>query len=267
MRPAIPFAVHIRHRLVLAYAWPRELLEPMVPPGLEPDTYGAVGFVAVSLVSAEDVRPRPLPARVGGRADLIGYRVLVRRRDARGRTLHGFSSLRGDADGGPMVRLGCLLTGGRYRRADIRFEERPGILEIVGRTAGGLADVHVAADLTSRPAPLPYGSPFTSLHDARRFGGGAAGFHGEDAGEGITQASRPAREAQPIAVDVRELAFFDRAPFDLRAPTLAFALHDADVEYVWERERRASAVRRTVQRRPRTARRWSPRPGEVPTPS
>jgi hypothetical protein len=266
MRPAIPLAVHIRHRLVLAYAWPRELLEPMVPPGLEPDTYGAVGFVAVSLVRAEAVRPPPLPARVGGRGDLIGYRVLVRRRDARGRTLHGFSSLRGDADGGPMVRLGCLLTRERYRRADIRFEERPGILEIVARTAGELADVHIVADLTSRPAPLPHGSPFLSLHDARRFGTAAAGFHVEDASEGIAQASRPAREPQPIAVDVRGLAFFDRTPFDVRAPTLALAFHDADVEYVWERDRSASAVRRTAQARRRTARRWSPRPGEVPTP-
>ena len=266
MSPAVPLAVHVRHRLVLAYAWPRELLEPMIPAGLQLDTHGALGFVAVAFVHAEDVRPSPLPAWVGGRCDLVGYRILARRRDARGRTLHGFSSLRSDADGGPIVRLGCLLTRGRYRRADIRFEERPGILEIVARTAGEAADVHVVADLTSRPAPLPHGSPFLSLQDARRFSAAAAsGFHLQDQSEGITHASRPAREAQSISVDVRGVAFLDEAPFDLRAPTLAFAFHDADVEYVWKRARSASAMR-TPQRRRRTAPSWSPRPREVPTP-
>jgi hypothetical protein len=64
---------------------------------------------------------------------------------------------------------------------------------------------------------------------------------------------------------VRELAFFDQTPFDLRAPTLACAFHDADVEYVWERARNASSMRAPQGRR-RTARRWSPRPGTVPAP-
>lgn len=248
---------------MLAYAWPRELLEPMIPAGVELDTYGGLGFVAVSLVHAESVRPRPLPSRVGGRCNLAGYRLLVRRRDAQGRMLHGFSSLRSDVDGGPMVRLGCLLTGGSYRRADIRFDERPGILEIEARAAGEAADLHVLADLTSRPAPLPDGSPFLNLQDARRFGG-ASGFH--HASDGITVASRPARGPQPISVDVRELAFFDQAPFDLRVPTLACAFHDADVDYVWERARRASAMRGSAQRRRQAARRWAPRPGAIPTP-
>jgi hypothetical protein len=265
MSPAIDLAVHVRHRLVLTYTWPRELLEPMIPVGLEPAAYGALGFVAVSLVHAERVRPSPLPQRVGGPCDLVGYGVLVRRRDSRGRTLRGSSPLRGDADGGSIVRLGCLLTGGRYRKADIDFDERPGVLEIVASTADEAADVHVVADLTSRPAPLPRGSPFLSLQDARRFGVAAARFHLEDASEGIAVAAPPTRHAEPISVDVRRLAFFDQPPFDLRAPTLACAFHDADVEYVWERSRNGSA-RRTAQGRRRAARRWSPRPGAIPTP-
>lgn len=265
MSPPIALAAYVRHRLVLTYAWPRELLEPMIPAGLEPATYGALGFVAVALVHAESVRPSPLPQRVGGRCDLVGYRVLVRRRDVRGRTLQGSSPLRGDADGGSMVRLGCLLSGGRYRRANIRFDERPGVLEVVARTAGGAADVRVIADLTSRPAPLPTGSPFLSLQDARLFGGAASRLDHEDPSGGITVPARPARDAQPISVDVRELAFFDQAPFDLRAPMLACAFHEADVEYVWGRARNASAMR-WAQGRRRTARRWSPRPGTVPAP-
>jgi Uncharacterized conserved protein (COG2071) len=265
MSPAIDLAVHVRHRLVLTYAWPRELLEPMIPVGLEPAAYGALGFVAVALVHAERVRPAPLPQRVGGPCDLVGYRVLVRRRDARGRTLQGSSPLRGDADGGSIVRLGCLLTGGRYRKADIEFDERPGVLEVIARTAQEAADVHVVADLTSRPAPLPLGSPFLSLQDARRFGVAASRFHLEDASKGIAVSAPSARDAEPISVDVRGLAFFDQPPFDLRAPTLACAFHDADVEYVWERARNGSAMR-TGQRRRRAARPWSPRPGAIPTP-
>jgi hypothetical protein len=265
MSPAIDLAVHVRHRLMLTYAWPRELLEPMIPVGLEPATYGALGFVSVALVHAESVRPAPLPQRVGGPCDLVGYRVLVRRRDARGRMLQGSSPLRGDADGGPIVRLGCLLTGGRYRKADLEFDERPGILEIVARTPDEAADVHVVADLTSRPAPLPRGSPFLSLQEARRFGVAGSRFHLQDASEGIAVAASPARNAEPISVEVRQLAFFEQAPFDLRAPMLASAFHDADVEYVWERARNGSAGR-TAQKRRGAARRWSPRPGAIPTP-
>ena len=81
------------------------------------------------------------------------------------------------------------------------------------------------------------GTIINELDLARRFGVAVSRFHLQDASEGIAGAASPARAAEPISVDVRRLAFFEQPPFDLRAPMLACAFHDADVEYVWERAR------------------------------
>ena len=45
-----PLAIRafFRHCLVLTYAFPREILEPLLPPALTLDTYEDLGFVAVA---------------------------------------------------------------------------------------------------------------------------------------------------------------------------------------------------------------------------
>ena len=46
-----PFAVeaHFQHVLVLTYAYPPDLLAPLVPPGLTLDTFDGWGFLAVAV--------------------------------------------------------------------------------------------------------------------------------------------------------------------------------------------------------------------------
>ena len=63
MLPALrrhPFAVEafFRWSLVLAYALPRRTLQPLLPRGLELDTYDDWGFVAIALVQTEQLRPK-----------------------------------------------------------------------------------------------------------------------------------------------------------------------------------------------------------------
>jgi Uncharacterized conserved protein (COG2071) len=299
-RHRIPMATHLQHCLVLAYAWPRQLLEPLIPPELELDTYQAgapfvaasgdgsgggspdgsgreFAFVAVALVRAEGLRPRGFPRGLGGGDHVLtGYGIFVRWRAA-DPPIRGLFILRSDTDSDAMVRFGTLLARQPYGRAEIRFEERPEAIEIEVATPRAEADLHVVADLTSRPAPLPPESPFRSLHDARRFAGPLAhSFLREDDRDGgaerngevvMIQGMRSSWEPQPIAVDVRDVTFFDAAPFAGVEPTLANAFHASDVEYVWERSRRLAAAARPATARSRVARRWAPRPGEVPQPS
>jgi hypothetical protein len=285
-RHPIPMATHVQHSLMLAYAWPRALLEPLIPAELELDTYPAatdspswsdLGFVAVALVRAEGLRPRGLPRGLGGDHVLSGYRIFVRWR-AGDRAIRGLFILRSDTDSDAMARFGELFARHPFRRADIRFEERPEAIEIEIATPGAEADLHVIADLTSRPAPLPPGSPFRSLHDARRFAGPLPhSFLREDDADGerwggdgeivMIEGARSSWEPQPIAVDVRELTFFEGEPFASYEPTLANAFHASDVEYVWERSRRVAQAARPAAEPRRVARRWAPRPGEMPQPS
>src|ERR671922_291379 len=100
-----PLAVeaHFRHSLVLTYAWPRQVLEPLLPPGLVLDRHHEFGFTAIALVQTERLRPAFLPASLGLDFFLIGYRIFVRVVDAP--SLRGLYILRSDTDRRTMVAL------------------------------------------------------------------------------------------------------------------------------------------------------------------
>ena len=99
-------------------------------------------------------------------------------------------------------------------------------------------DLEVVADLKSRPAPLPTGSPFRTLDDARRFAGPLPyTFDYERQTHSIVmiRATRAQWEPQPIAVEVRKATFLQRRPFSEAGPILANAFHVENVPYRWER--------------------------------
>ena len=62
-RHPIPMTCQFDHGLVVTWAVPAQALEPLVPPGLELDTYdGRWGFVVIALVQSRNLRPAFLPA-------------------------------------------------------------------------------------------------------------------------------------------------------------------------------------------------------------
>ncbi|MFD0531055.1 hypothetical protein ACFQ1I_37800 [Kitasatospora arboriphila] len=66
-RHPVPMRTRFAHSLVLTYALPPDVLQPLLPPGLALDTYtdpGGTehGFVAAALVDTRDLRPAFLPA-------------------------------------------------------------------------------------------------------------------------------------------------------------------------------------------------------------
>ena len=64
-RHPIPISAYFRHSLVLTYAFPRDVLQPLLPPGLVLDTYREYGFLAIALVQTAHLRPSFLPAVFG----------------------------------------------------------------------------------------------------------------------------------------------------------------------------------------------------------
>ncbi|HEX9367633.1 MAG TPA: DoxX-like family protein, partial [Vicinamibacterales bacterium] len=64
-RHSIPIQAHFHDCLTITYALPAEVLRPLLSPGLELDTAGGYGFVAVALVQAESLRPAGLPRALG----------------------------------------------------------------------------------------------------------------------------------------------------------------------------------------------------------
>jgi hypothetical protein len=60
-RHPLPVKAFFRQSLVLTYAFPREVLEPLLAPGLTLDLYQDWGFLAIAVVQTEGLRPAFLP--------------------------------------------------------------------------------------------------------------------------------------------------------------------------------------------------------------
>jgi hypothetical protein len=227
-RHPLPVSAYFRHSLVLTYALPPEVMAPLVPEGLVLDTFRGSAFLAIALVDTEHLRPSFLPAAMGRAFFLSGYRIFTRLADGAG-SRRGLRILRSDTDHRWMV-----YAGNRLREGDV-------VIRWTIRTPRAEADLDVEARVTGGPAPLPAGSPFASLAEARRFAGPLPYTfdYEEETGAIIgIHAMRQSWDPQPVKVDVRQNTFLEREPFRSGAPVLANAFYVHDVPYQWQRGRR-----------------------------
>jgi len=235
-RHPLPIDAHFRDCVTLTYALPADILRPLLPPGLELETVNGSGFVAVALVQTEALRPWPLPAALGQDFFLAGYRVFTRFRMASGRSLRGLRILRSDTDRPQMVAAGNLLTHDNYHRCTATMIAEDGRIDVEVKTPGGDGDLQVSVSPLDHR--LPGGSPFASVREARRFAGPLPfTFDYEPETHAIIaiQAARANWRPEPIAVNVRRIAFFDQPLFRGCTPTLAAAFHVSHVDYHWHR--------------------------------
>jgi len=241
-RHPIPMTCHFDHSLVVAFALPADVLEPLVPPGLTLDTYqDRWGFVVIAVVQTRHLRPRGLPSWVGGNFALTGYRIFVRHHGSDGRVRRGLHILRSDTDRRSMCLGGNLLTHYNYRLADIAIAAHHDDLDVRIETADHDADLHVVARLDAEPAPLPVSSPFASMKDARRFAGPLPWtFDHEPETDSIVMihGHRSSWHPQPTAVEIKTCRFLEHGPFAAAEARLANAFHVADIDYGWDRGRR-----------------------------
>jgi uncharacterized protein YqjF (DUF2071 family) len=119
-----PFATRAWFERVVAvsFAFPADVLAPMVSPGLELDAYEGLGLLTVAMVWTKRLRPAGLPEFCGQDFFLAGYRIFTRLRDETGRRLRGLQILRSETDQRRMVTLGNIFTHYRYRFVRVRIE-------------------------------------------------------------------------------------------------------------------------------------------------
>jgi len=237
-RHPIPISAFFRHSLVLTYAFPPELLEPLLVPGLVLDTWHGHAFLAVALVQTEELRPSFLPRALGRNFFLSGYRIFTRL--AGSQSKRGLKILRSDTDMPLMVRAGNWLTHYNYHLCQSTLKESGNELHWLIETPRHEADIEIVARLGGDPAPLPAGSPFATFAEARRFAGPLPYTFDYEEATGSIIAIRAVRQEwdpQPVEVDVRQNLFLEREPFRHAAPILANAVHVRDVPYRWQRGR------------------------------
>jgi hypothetical protein len=235
-RHPIPIAAHLEDCLTLTYAVPSAVLRPLLPPGLELETVGDNGFVAVALVQTRALRPAGWPARLGQDFFLAGYRVFTKFATAEGRTLRGLRILRSDADADRMVAGGNLLTHYNYRRCDAVVSSDAARVHVSVSSRDGAGDLDLVAD-TAQHA-LPASSPFASVREALRFAGPLPftfDYERETNAIVAIRARRANWRPQPIAVDVKKLSFFDQPAFAGCVPRLAAAFRVTGIDYRWEK--------------------------------
>ncbi len=239
-RHPIPVSAFFRHSLVLTYAFSPQILEPLLPPGLVLDVFRGHAFLAIALVQTKRLRPSFLPAAMGREFFLSGYRIFTRLR-SEAHSKRGLRILRSDTDQKWMVRFGNLLTHYNYRLCEATLEDYGHEIRWTVRTPRAEADLEVVARLSDEAAPLPLGSPFDSLAEARRFAGPLPyTFDYEQETDSIIgiRATRQQWDPAPVEVEVRRNTFLEREPFCAVAPILANAFHVHDVPYQWQRGRR-----------------------------
>jgi len=221
-----------RHALVLTYAFPADILEPLIPPGLTLDTSEGFGFCAIALVDTRGMRPRTLPAAFGFDSYLAGYRIFTR--------LGGFGSLRGlrilrsETNRLQMLLGGNLLTHYHYRLAQIHVDEHPDRLRWRIMSKDHAADLDVTANLSSTPSRPPKHSPFRDWREARRFAGPLPyTFDYEPETHSIIriQGVRQCWTPRPVEVKVDRCTFFEQAEFAGAKPVLANAFYIPPVPY------------------------------------
>jgi hypothetical protein len=237
-RHPLPVTALFDHSLVLTYALPSEVLSPLLPPGLELDTYGPFGFLAVAMVQTQALRPSFLPPSFGQEFFLAGYRIFARFRSPSGRLLRGLRILRSDANRRIMVWGGNLLTHYQYRLSKASLVENHGNLDITISTPRAEADVQVTAHVDEQVDAPPPGSPFQDLRQARRFAGPLPfTFDYEEETHSIIaiEAVRQGWHPRPVRVEVHRMTFLERPPFNQARAVLANAFHIRGIPYRWER--------------------------------
>ena len=237
-RHPFPVVAHFDRVIAVSFAFPEDVLRPLVPPGLEIDTYHGFGFLTVAMVWTRNLRPAGFPAFLGQDFFLAGYRVFTRLDDG-GRRLRGLRILRSETDKRRMKWIGNLLTRYGYRHVRVKIETAAADTRVRTLQADGSCTLDITFGSPSDSTPLPEQSPFADWADARKFAGPMPfTFSPEHDGSFVViEGSRQNWSPQPVSVKHWQAAIFDEVPLCGTKPILANAFAVQDVPYRWSKGR------------------------------
>lgn len=238
-RPILTMRGRLEQCWLFVYRSPVDAVRPLLPPPLQPVTWGGFAFWNIVVCEISGLRPRGLPAWAGVRYRQVAYRIHARlpagSRDAGASAVEGLYFLRSDCDLGILAVAGNILTDFRFHAAPIGIDRpAPGIatLTVSAEGAGGMAIV----DARGRPE-LGWHSPFRDLDEASatlRYApnGLAPAGDGRHARVVPIRRDESAWRSRPVRLPYARWEFLDPYPAE---PELAFAVDPID--YEWRRGR------------------------------
>lgn len=239
-----PFKIraHFDFSLAISFAYPAEVLKPLLVKGLELDTYDnnsqVYGFMTIAMVKVKQLRPNIVPAFLGQDFFLTGYRLFVKYKDLSGRTLRGLYILRSDSNKPLMTLMGSLLTHYKYSQADVQLVETDKLIDVHVQTPKGIADLEVSADVSKELTTPPENSPFPDLKTARRFAGPMPytfSLEPQTNSMILIEGRRTEWHPQSVAVEVKQASFLRQPTFNTTKPIIANAFIVRDVPYEWQK--------------------------------
>jgi uncharacterized protein YqjF (DUF2071 family) len=237
-RHPFPVVAWFERVVALSFAFPEEILRPLVPRGLEIDSYEGFGFITVAMVWTKNLRPAGIPKFLGQDFLLAGYRIFTRLNDGQ-RRLRGLRIIRSETDRLRMVWLGNLMTRYRYRYVKVAIQETDGQTRVQMSRADGTPTLDLTFASANDGSPLPEGSPFADWKTARRFAGPMPfTFSDEDEDTFVViEGSRQDWVPHPVSVKEWRVALFDETPLSETKPILANAFAVNGVSYRWKKGR------------------------------
>lgn len=238
-RHPFPVVAWFDQVVAVSFAFPADVLRPLVPPGLEMDTFEGLGFVTVALVWTRDLRPAGFPAWLGRDFFLAGYRLFARLCDPSGRRLRGLKILRSETDKRSMVWMGNLLTRYHYRHVSVRLTEEGTQRRVETVLPTGERALLLSYEPGGSATALPPGSPFPDWRTARQFAGPMPyTFSPSDDGSFVVvKGTRADWTPRPVTVTEWDVRWFAESPFRGATPVLANAFAVERIAYRWERGR------------------------------
>jgi hypothetical protein len=237
-RHPFPVKAYFDFSLVLTYAFPEKLLAPLLPAGLELDTFKGYGFVAVAMVQTRNLRPAFMPKFMGRDFFLAGYRIFVKYHTRSGKRYRGLFILRSDTNSKIMQFSGNLLTHYNYHTIGVNWEKSDTGIKVISSDPGGSTNVNVEVKFGNENTPLPAHSVFADWKEARRFAGPMPftfdyekQTHSIIFIEGVRDNWVPA----PVAVEKAEIDFLKLSPFKDAPLLLSNAFVTQHIPYMWKR--------------------------------
>lgn len=237
-RHPFPVKAWFDFSLVLTYALPKEVLLPLLPAGLEPDTHHDHGFVAVAMVQTRRLRPAFMPAFMGRDFFLTGYRIFVKYHTQKRKRYRGLYILRSDTNSRFMQFSGNLLTHYNYHTVNVSLSRSAEGLAVQATDPGGINDARVEVLYGNERSTLPQTSVFASWKEARRFAGPLPfTFDHEKQTNSIIiiEGVRAHWDPQPVVVNHAHFGFFSQPVFSGCTPLLSNAFVTTGIPYMWKR--------------------------------
>ncbi len=235
MRPlAFPIRAHFDFFAVLFFAVDRERVRKLLPTVLNLDLFEDHALFAVAVVQTKKFRPAFLPAFLGQKFNLVGYRFLTTYQRNDGKTIRGLKIIRSQTNQ-------KIMKWGGDRLSQYKFEYNPIVFEITGNAAkfsGNGIEIGLKLHDDKAAVPLPETSIFPTWQHARKYAGPLLYTFELDASKkqiSITEGTRKNWTPKPVEVTHYQLDFLKDPMIAALNPVLSSAFIVRDIPYDWKK--------------------------------